>query len=61
MYMYVIVTCKYEMDPLKNSREKVEIPFSHYKSKGIFSAAQGQITLQSFHFDRPTGCRDIHV
>ena len=25
--MYVIVTCKYEMDPIKNSREKVATPF----------------------------------
>ena len=24
---YVIVTCKYEMDPIKNSREKVATPF----------------------------------
>ena len=34
--MYVILTCKYEMDPIKNSREKVATPFSHYKSMGIF-------------------------
>ena len=27
MYMYVIVTCKYKMDPIKNSREKVATPF----------------------------------
>ena len=25
--MYVIITCKYEMDPIKNSREKVATPF----------------------------------
>ena len=25
--MYVIVTCKYEMDPIKNSQEKVATPF----------------------------------
>ena len=24
---YVIVTCKYEIDPIKNSREKVATPF----------------------------------
>ena len=35
--MYVIVTCKYEMDPIKNSQEKVARLFSHYKSMGIFS------------------------
>ena len=27
--MYVIVTCNYEMDPIKNSRENVAKPFSH--------------------------------
>ena len=26
--MHVIVTCKYEKDRMKNSREKVETPFS---------------------------------
>ena len=25
--MYVIVTCKHEIDPIKNSREKVATPF----------------------------------
>ena len=25
--MYVIITCKYEMDPIKNNREKVATPF----------------------------------
>ena len=45
--MYVIVPCKYEMDPIKNSREKWQQRFSHYKSIGIFSYAQGQLTPQS--------------
>ena len=26
--MYVTITCKYEKDPIKNSREKVETSFS---------------------------------
>ena len=26
--MYVIITCKYEKDPIKNNREKVATPFS---------------------------------
>ena len=26
--MYVIVTCKYKKDPIKNSRENVMTPFS---------------------------------
>ena len=27
-FMYVIVTCKYKKDPIKNSRENVMTPFS---------------------------------
>ena len=34
--MYVIITCKYEKDQIKNSPEKVETSFSHYKPMGIF-------------------------
>ena len=45
--MYVIVTCKHEMGPIKNSREKVATPFSHFKSTGIFSDAQGQSVVGS--------------
>ena len=45
--MYVIVTCKYEMDPIMNSQKKGQHHFSHYKSMGIFSYAQGQLTPQS--------------
>ena len=44
--MYVIITCKYEKDPIKNSREKVETSFSHYKPMGIFLDVQGQLTPQ---------------
>ena len=28
--MHVIIACKYEKDQMKNSREKVETPFSHH-------------------------------
>ena len=45
--MYVIITCKYEKDPIKNSREKVETSFSLYKHMGILSDVKGQLTLQS--------------
>ena len=45
--MYDIITCKYEKDQIKNSREKVETLFSHYKPMGIFSDFQGQLTPQS--------------
>ena len=46
--MYVIITCKYEKDLIKNSQEKVETSFfSHYKPMGIFSDVQGQLTPQS--------------
>ena len=34
--MYVLITCKYEKDPIKNSRETWWLRFSHYKSMGIF-------------------------
>ena len=36
--MYVIVTCKYKMDPIKNSRENKSM---------VFPDAQGQLTPQS--------------
>ena len=42
--MYVLITCKYEKDPIKNSRENVMTSFFPYKSMGIFSDAQGQLT-----------------
>ena len=45
--MCVIVTCKYEKDPMKNSGENVMTLFSHYKSMGFFSDAQAQLTLYS--------------
>ena len=31
-------------DPIENSGDNAWTPFSHYKSMGIFSDAQGQIT-----------------
>ena len=34
--MYVIVPCKYEMDPIKNSREKVATPFFPLQVYGDF-------------------------
>ena len=37
-FIVVFVTCKNEEDPIKN--------FPHYKSMGIFSDAQGQLTPQ---------------
>ena len=46
-FMHVLITCKYEKDPIKNSRENVMTCFPHYKSMGIFSDAQGQLTLLS--------------
>ena len=45
--MYVIITYKYEKDPIKKSREKVETSFSHDKPKGIFLNVKGQLTPQS--------------
>ena len=34
--MYVIITCKYEKDPIKNSREKVETSFFPLYAYGDF-------------------------
>ena len=42
--MAVLVTWKNEEDLIKNNKVNVWTPFSHYKSMGIFSNAQGQIT-----------------
>ena len=42
--MPVLVTSKFEEDPIKNERASLETPFSHYKSMGKFSDAQGQLT-----------------
>ena len=55
--MYVIVTCKYEKDPIKNSRENVATPFSPlwpYGSyllpwKPEFWSDLAQNLMQAFH------------
>ena len=39
--MYVIVTCKYEKDPIMNSREKVETSFSIISLWGFFQTFKG--------------------
>ena len=44
--MYVVVPCKYGKDSIENSGDNAWTPFSHYKSIGIFSNVQGQITPQ---------------
>ena len=46
-FMYVNVTCKYEMNPIKNSQEKAATTFFPLKVYGDFSDAQGQLTPQS--------------
>ena len=42
--MVVLVTCKKEEDPFKMKALEWAQHFSHCKSKGIFSEAQGQLT-----------------
>ena len=74
--MHVLVTCKYKKDQIKNSREKVEHRFPHYKSMGLSVAMETRVLIQSapislsptpvmlhikFHQDWPTGFRDIQV
>ena len=46
-FMHVLVTCKNEDDRLKMKELECSQDFSHFKSMGIFSDAQGQLTPQS--------------
>ena len=46
-FIVVLVTSKNEEDPIKNEGARVLTSFSHYKSMGIFSDDQGQLTPQS--------------
>ena len=46
-FMHVLDTCKNEEDPIKMKALDCSQDFSHYKSMGIFSDAQGQLTRQS--------------
>ena len=43
--MLVLVTSKFDEDPIKNECLSSETPFSHYKSMGNFSDTQGHLTL----------------
>ena len=43
--MPVLVTINFDDDSIENKRASMETAFSHYKSMGIFSDAQGQLTL----------------
>ena len=42
--MHVLITCKYEKNSIKNCGDNVMTSFTHYKSMGFFSYAQGQLT-----------------
>ena len=46
-FMHVLDTCKNEEDPIKMKALECSQDVSHYKSKGIFPDAQGQLTPQS--------------
>ena len=41
--MSVLVTSKFDEDPIKNKRASFETPFSHYKSMGNFSRAPNSV------------------
>ena len=43
-FMPVLVTSNFDNDSIKNEWVSMETPFSHYKSMGNFSDAQGQLT-----------------
>ena len=45
--MYVIITCKYEKDPIKNSRKSGDIVFPIISLWGFFQMFKGQPTPQS--------------
>ena len=45
--MHFLVSCKNEVVPIKMKALEWSQHFSHCKSMGIFSEAQGQLTLQS--------------
>ena len=42
--MPVLVTSNFDDDSIKKERASMETPFSHYKSMGVFSDVQGQLT-----------------
>ena len=44
VFMAVLVTSKFDEDPIKNEQASLETPYSHYKSYGKFLDAQGQLT-----------------
>ena len=46
-FMHVFLTCKNEVDQIKNEGARVLTRFLPYKSMGIFPDAQGQLTPQS--------------
>ena len=43
--MPVLVTSKFDKDPIKNECASLETPFSHYKAMENFLDAQGHLTL----------------
>ena len=42
--MPVLVTSKFDEDPIKNEQASLETPFSHYKTLGNFLDTQGHLT-----------------
>ena len=42
-FIPVLVTSNFDDDLIKNEQASMETPFSHYKSKGNFLDAQGQL------------------
>ena len=41
--MYVIITCKYELDPIKNNQEKVATPFFQNITLSVAMETSGRI------------------
>ena len=55
-FMYVLVACKNEEDPIKMKALECSQDFSHYKSMGIFRFGQGQVTPEIRTRPRYYGC-----
>ena len=47
-FMPVLITSKFDEDPIKNERASMETPFSHYKSMGNYLDAQGHLTQREW-------------
>ena len=55
----LLVTSKFDKDPIKNKQTSLGTPFSHYKSMGNFSDAQWHLTLYGLIWPKSEYVRDF--